>query len=245
VEGQQTNRNRKTVVDEDGNAVYGPVDTDLIALTPGQMLAMIKGPKVQAWFDLILSYDIPEQYKYIIMVPCAASKPWDEKNCAGHYYPAYNKIKKKYKDEAFWITITEPLGIVPETHWGSFPAYDAPGVFKNKMQQAGGVMHKDWLDMFGEEYELPFDWKAREEVMNLLGEVIAKFINRNQKEGRRWISFIDGTGAKLTTHREMVDIAKTHLKNWLETNYEKTMPGHLSRHKTESLLSEKLKEEIP
>jgi hypothetical protein len=224
------------------------LDPDLVALTPGMMLAVINGPKVQEWFEFISNYDIPDRYKYIILVPCAASKPWGKDSCSGHYYPAYNNIKEEYRDEAFWITISEPLGIVPETHWDNFPAYDAPGIFRDPTMQVGGMHKKEWVKRYGDRFNPPWDEKAREKVMSILGGVIAEFVSRNQKDGRKWISFIDqhNTKGKLTTHREMVDIAKNQLEDWLETNYTKTKPD-TRPHKdiAESFLSEKLKQEIP
>tara|TARA_B100000131_G_scaffold322521_1_gene376741 strand:- start:7355 stop:8293 length:939 start_codon:yes stop_codon:yes gene_type:complete len=227
---------------------FGPIDPELTAYTPGETLNLLNSPKVKAWFDLISNYDIPEEYDHIIMVPCAASKPWGAGTCSGHYYPAYHKIKSDLNElgkKDFWVTISEPLGIVPETHWDSFPAYDNPGLFKDPSQQMGGMTKKHWVDRFGERFNPPFDNKAREESMNILGEVISRFIGRNQKEGRRWISFIDGTKGKLSTHREMVDIAKNHLEEWHESSYPKTMPDKRP-HKDDAyaFISEKLKEEM-
>lgn len=229
---------------------FGPLDPELTAYTPGETLDLLKHPKVVEWFDMISSYDIPEEYEHIIMVPCSASKPWGKANCPGSakYYKAYHRIKEQLNEQgkkAFWVTISEPLGIVPETHWDSFPAYDNPGLFKDVSQQMNGMARQDYIDRGWPVSNPPSDKGARSESIDILGGVISKFIGRNRRGGRRWISFIDGTKGKLTTHREMVDVAKGYLEGWEETRFKKTYPiGRPSQDGTYNHISEKLKNEI-
>jgi predicted RNA-binding protein len=245
VEKKKDTRSYKTT-DE-----FGPIDPELTAYTPGETLDLLKHPKVVEWFDMISNYDIPEEYEHIIMVPCSASKPWGKTSCpsSAKYYKAYHRIKDRLNEQdkkAFWVTISEPLGIVPETHWDSFPAYDNPGLFKDVSQQMSGMTRKDWDDRFGERYNPPFDEKAREESMDILGDVISKFIGRNQRDGRKWISFIDATKGKLATHREMVDVAKSYLEGWEEISYPKTDPeaARPTESTTYDYMSEKLNREL-
>jgi len=211
---------------ETGDFKYDP---ELTAYTPGEVLDLLKNPKIQAWFEEIEDFVIPEKYKHIILVPCAASKPWGE-SCpgSGQYYKAYSDIKDRLNEKeklAYWVTISEPLGIVPEDMWESFPGYDVPGLFKDPSQRASGMHTKDWDKLVGEKFSVPFDKEAYSEVIRKLGKVISKFIINNNEPGRRWISFVKGTKGKVTTHTEMIIEANEFLKDagveWEHAEYKK------------------------
>lgn len=191
-------------------------DPELTAYTPGETLELLSNPKVLEWFDKIKNYKIPNEYKHIILVPCAASKPWGA-SCpgSGKYYKAYHDIKKQLREEdklAFWVTISEPLGIVPEDMWDSFPGYDVPGLFKNRSQQFGGIQSRDYAKLFGETRIPPFDKKAYRESIRILGNVIGSFIMNNSQPDRKWISFVKGTKGKVTTHTDMLRDALSFLE---------------------------------
>ena len=229
-------------------------DPELTAYTPGEALELLDNPKIQDWFDKIEEFRIPEEYKHIILVPCAASKPWGV-SCpsSGKYYKAYHDIKEKLSEEgqkAYWVTISEPLGIVPEDMWDSFPGYDVPGLFKDPSSRMSGMTTKQWKEMFGQKYSPPFDEKAYDEAIRRLGEVVAKFIKNNATPDRRWISFVKGTKGKLTTHTEMINEANRTLAQWgtewkhKEFTKDKDEKGHPTRTRIREHLSDIIKEEI-
>ena len=229
-------------------------DSDLTAYSPGEALALLEHPKVQDWFKKIESFIIPEEYKHIIMVPCAASKPWG-KSCpsSGKYYKAYHDIKVRLGEEeklAYWVTISEPLGIVPEDMWDSFPGYDVPGLFRDPSQRMSGMTTKDWKDIFGEKYSIPFDEEAYSEAIQKLGKVISKFISNNNEPGRKWISFVKGTKGKVSTHTEMMLEAAEFLKDegieWEHAEYKKDTgeAGHPTRSRIKEHMSGILNDEL-
>lgn len=229
-------------------------DPELTAFTPGETLDLLSHPKILEWFDKINNYRIPSEYKHIILVPCAASKPWGA-NCpaSGKYYKAYHDIKKSLGEEgklAFWVTISEPLGIVPEDMWDSFPGYDVPGLFKDPSQRMNGMTTKDWVEMFGEKFSTPFDIEAYNAAIKKLGSVIGSFIKNNDMPGRRWISFIKGTKGKVTTHTEMINEAMSFLEQegipWSHSEYTKDKDelGHPTRTRIRDHISGVLKNEL-
>lgn len=214
-------------------------DPELTAYTPGEALDLLSNPKIQNWFRKIEEFIIPEEHKHVILVPCAASKPWGV-SCpsSGKYYKAYHDIKESLQEESekpYWVTISEPLGIVPEDMWDSFPGYDVPGLFKDPSSRMSGMTTKQWKGMFGEKYSPPFDQEAYDEAIKKLGEVIFNFIKNNNIEGRRWISFVKGTKGKVTTHTDMINEARAFLDaegiSWDHTEYQKDKdePGHPTR----------------
>ena len=229
-------------------------DPDLTAYTPGEALALLDNPKVQEWFGKIEDFIIPEEYQHIILVPCAASKPWGI-SCpsTGKYYKAYHDIKNKLKEEdklAYWVTISEPLGIVPEDMWDSFPGYDVPGLFKDPSSRMSGMTTKNWHDTFGEKFSPPFDAEAYTEAIRRLGKVISNFIRNNASPNRRWISFVKGTKGKVTTHTEMINEAVSFLEEqgieWKHTEYtkEKDESGHPTRTRIYEHISDILSGEL-
>lgn len=42
---------------------------------PGETVNLLNHPKIKAWMDKMKNYKIPEQYKVIVLVPCAKTKP--------------------------------------------------------------------------------------------------------------------------------------------------------------------------
>ena len=229
-------------------------DPELTAYTPGEALALLENPKIKKWFKEIESFKIPEEYKHIILVPCAASKPWGV-SCpsSGKYYKAYHDIKAKLNEDgvkSYWVTISEPLGIVPEDMWDNFPGYDVPGLFKDPSSRMSGMTTKQWKDMFGEKFSPPFDQDAYSRAIARLGEVISNFIANNDMPDRRWISFVKGTKGKVTTHTDMISEAVGFLSNlgleWNHTEYTKDRDekGHPTRQRIYDHMSEILENEF-
>ena len=111
----------------------------------------------------------------------------------------------------FFATISEPLGIVPMDMWDDFPAYDVPGLFGNDPQRTG-MFTADWnKSQFGQRYMIPFDKEAKDKSIDILGDVVAKFVENNQSPDRRFISFVDAKDMGSTTHSLMLERAEKTL----------------------------------
>lgn len=177
-------------------------DPELTAYTPGETLNLLNNPIIKEYHSQVINYKVPESYDTIIFVPCAKTKPW-EGACRGNY-KSYNKIKKE-NPNVYFVTISEPLGIVPQDLWSSFPQYDNPGLFKDPVQRSG-LMTKDWKEIFGVSSRLqtPFDSNAYKECIKILGNVIKGFILNNPHF--KYLSFVEDFKGK-GTHSEMLDVA--------------------------------------
>jgi hypothetical protein len=187
----------------------------MTAYTPGETLKLLDHPKVKNWFKRMETFKIPDEYGLVVLVGCAATKPWGFSCVKGDFYPYYNQIRQDVKSgkikPIYFVTISEPLGVVPEDLWGDnptdyFPQYDNPGLFKDTPQQAG-MMTKDWeKSPIGSKREMPFDDTAFIESINRLGEVIGTFIKNNSDH--EFVSFVEHPSRTRSTHSMMLDVAE-------------------------------------
>ena len=180
------------------------LDPELTAYTPGETLHLLSHPTIRAWHTSSVA-KIPEKYKAIVLVPCAKTKPWTgEAIKHSKLYSAYNALREEFPNVCF-VTISEPLGIVPMQNWADFPQYDNPGLFRDDSQRSG-MTTKEWkASPFGKCYGLPFDQNSQTACIEKLGTVVGEFLSNNQ--GRRIISVVDNKIGAPSTHGEMLDIA--------------------------------------
>ena len=190
------------------------LNPELTAYTPGETIKIMEHPIIQSWHESMKNYKIPENYDNVIFVSCAASKPWGE-SCASSFYQAYNQLKKEYPN-SYFVTISEPLGIVPSDNWDDFPQYDNPGLFKDTALQSG-LHTKHWKEKLDIDKKImPFDTQAYDKAIDKLSDVIAEFMRKNKD--KNFISFVDDPEAthkknlgkkssKKTTHGDMLDQA--------------------------------------
>ena len=191
------------------------LDPELTAYTPGETLGLLENPAIKDWHNKMSNYKIPDEYKTIVFVACATTKPWGLSCPGGSYYPAYNKILKdieegRLEDSVFFVTISEPLGVVPQDMWDSFPAYDNPGLFKDTPTRSG-MLKKHWdKSQFGRPHVMPFDIEAKKESINILSDVIKRFIENNRIDGRVFKSFVDYRAGQsgIATHTLMLNQAE-------------------------------------
>jgi hypothetical protein len=182
-------------------------DENLAAYTPGETLQLLNKKEIVDWFKMLNNFQIPEGYDAFVLVPCAASKPWfNHKNVnKSKLYKSYNQIindvdSNKFK-KIYFLTISEPLGIVPQELWNHFPKYDNPGLFKDDFLRTG-LVKTDWDKTFlGSKHILPFDDIAYEQCINKLAFVIEKFLSKITVP---IISFVDAK--EHTTHGHMLDV---------------------------------------
>lgn len=87
-------------------------------------------------------------------------------------YRAYNRICADRPPGVFFATISEPLGIVPETRWADFPAYDNPGLFSSTVQRSG-LFTRDWpAVMRMTRRKIPYDSAAHAQAFAILGNIV-------------------------------------------------------------------------
>lgn len=192
------------------------LDPSMTAYTPGETLDLLEHPKVRSWFKKMESFKIPDRYGLVILVACAATKPWGFECKKGDFYPFYNQIRKEVQSgkikPIYFVTLSEPLGVVPEDFWGDdpaniFPQYDNPGLFKDTPLQSG-MMTQGWQKSpLGSKREMPFDEEAYQKAIQKLGTVIGKFIRNNSDH--EFVSFVEHANPKTTSsHSKMLDIAE-------------------------------------
>lgn len=190
---------RKFLVDRSmaGNSNLNP---ELTAYTPGETIHLLNHPIIKSWHRKIVSYKIEGNYKNIVFVPCGKTKPWE--GATKGIYKDYNTLKKEHP-ELFFVTISEPLGIVPQTLWGNFPQYDNPGLFKDTVQRSGGLFTKDFQRFFNspKQFKIPFDPTAYEKCIDILADIIKQFIHNN--DDNEFISFVEDFGG-IGTHSDML-----------------------------------------
>jgi predicted RNA-binding protein len=208
------------------------LDPELTAYTPGETLKLLDHPKIKAWFKKMINFRIPDKYGLVILVACAASKPWGQ-GCKGEFYPSYNQIRKEEElktgeesKPSYFVTISEPLGVVPQDFWNDFPQYDNPGLFKDTAQQSG-METKDWAESPLQskiKREMPFDDNAFNRCIEILGIVIGKFIKNNPNH--EYISLVEQVNPKkISTHSKMLDIAQAYAKKSILRNPKKPKEG--------------------
>ena len=181
------------------NPLLKPEDT---AYTPSETLKLMEQGDIKEWLDNVENLIIPEEAKIIAFVPCAKTKPW--KNSTRGIYKSYNKIINENSKDIYFVTISEPLGIVPQKNWENFPQYDNPGLFKDVVQRSGGLFTRDWKEHFGQRFKMPWDQNSYDKAIDILAEKIKIFVNNNQKIGRQFISFV-GDEKSIGTHADMIN----------------------------------------
>lgn len=198
-------RIRKMLVDQslESNAL---LDVSLTAYTPGETLSLLKNPRIQEWLDRFSQFRVPEEYDVIALVPCAKTKPWA--NADRGLYRSYNQLRKDVRHgllpKVYFVTLSEPLGIVPEEFWDDFPQYDVPGLFASNARRTSLLTRQWQASPFKKVMVTPYDPKAYQDVIHILAEVIARFLKLNSD--RVFLSFVEDHSEK-STHSDMLDEA--------------------------------------
>ena len=202
------------------------LDPALTAYTPGETRALLRHPTVRGWHDGVRRFRVPSRYHTIVLVPCAKTKPWEGAGIGrSRLYSDYNRLRREFPS-AYFVTISEPLGIVPMDRWADFPQYDNPGLFRDDSQRSG-MTTREWLaSPFGEKFVLPFDETARRESIEVLGDVVAGFLSAHRN--RRIVSFVDSPDT-VTTHSEMLTAAIATSRVSVE-RYRKRPAAHRGPH---------------
>lgn len=200
----------------------------LTAYTPGETLALLKHPEIQEWHEQMSEHRLPEDCHTVVLVPCAKTKPWDEASTRrSQLYSAYHAVRKQVeageRPGVLFVTISEPLGVVPESHWSDFPQYDNPGLFPDDAQRSG-MFTRDWNEAFGERFIVPFDRDAQQACLTQLGDVVGAFLQKNDRGERRFIAFVDDATGTPTTHGAMLDRATSAFGVTIERHPKRSQP---------------------
>jgi hypothetical protein len=164
------------------------LDPKYTAYTPGETLHLLNDPVISAWHREIISYVVPTRYSMVAFVPCAKTKPWA--GASKGLYKSYNKLINDNRYPVYFVTVSEPLGIVPQSLWSDFPQYDNPGLFKDNVQRTGGMFTSDWARLFGTgQQKIPFDGEAYIKCVTALSSVIKQFIQHNSS--KKFLSFVE------------------------------------------------------
>lgn len=226
------------------------LDPELTAYTPGETVNLLNHPKIVDWMKAVKNFKIPQEYKIVALVPCAKTKPWGaNRPKSSDLYNAYHAILELQKEgdlnargKIYFVTISEPLGVVPQDFWDTFPQYDNPGLFIDPVMRSGGLFTKDYeRTPIKTKHIIPFDEAAYETAIQKLATTIEEFMNNNRAEGRVFISFVeDPSGRIKTTHSDMLD--KANIKEILPQEYRFPKPsGKTSTTVKEKPLSHYLK----
>lgn len=198
-------------------------DMSLTAYTPGETSCLLDRPDVQDWQNEFSQFVVPPEYDTVVLVPCAKTKPWDASSSRrSSLYRSYHKLIQMSEEGSvpplYFVTISEPLGIVPQDRWSDFLQYDNPGLFRDDYLRTG-MVKSDWIEKFGARKHLPFDEERYRQCVMKLGSVVGGFIRNNSD--RRILSFVD-TAAGQSTHQEFLDVA-------VQSNPEVSVQRHLKR----------------
>ena len=141
----------------------------------------------------------------MVFVPCAKTKPWTGPGVSrSRLYSAYNVLRDEFPQTCF-VTISEPLGVVPQQRWLDFPQYDNPGLFTDDSQRSSMTTSEWAASPFGRCYAVPFDETARDLALGLLGQVVGRFLKANAD--LEFVSFVDSIAGPKSTHGLMLDVA--------------------------------------
>lgn len=91
------------------------LNPEMTAYTPSETLVLMKQFEIKNWLDNVENLKIPEEVDTVMFVPCAKTKPW--KNANRGIYKSYNKIIEENGNNIYFVTISEPLGVVPQNNW--------------------------------------------------------------------------------------------------------------------------------
>jgi hypothetical protein len=160
---------------------------------------------------MVTRFRVPDGYDTVAFVPCAKTKPWA--GATSGIYKSYNRLRHEFP-RVYFVTISEPLGVVPQDLWDDFPQYDNPGLFRDPVQRSGGMFTSDWRELFGvsSRLETPFDPGDYDVAIGRLAGVIHGFVENNRRPGMRFLSFVedhdfDPNRKSVGTHSDMLNRA--------------------------------------
>lgn len=121
-------------------------------------------------------------------------------------YMAYNRLMERMErgelPRLYFMTVSEPLGLVPQDQWHRFPAYDNPGLFRDDFLRTGMVKTAWSSTPWQHRHRLPFDEGAYQRCIDRLATTIAATLASTPLP---IVSFVDSPGM-VTTHGHMLDV---------------------------------------
>jgi hypothetical protein len=222
-------------------------DPTLTAYTPGETWHLLHHPTVVEWHNKIINHTIPDNYDTVIFVPCAKTKPWGINTCGrSRPYKDYNQIRKEYGN-VYFVTISEPLAIVPQDMWEDFPQYDNPGLFiQSKMRS--DLSTQEWKTLFKDrglnKYMLiPFDPSMYDKCVAKLGSIINQFVTNIHKRNPnlKMLSFVKDLGDE-RSHSDMLSHIDSKIQDSIAKYTKKEASGRGSLNRPYPWIKSKLDE---
>lgn len=195
------------------------LDLELTAYTPGETWELLAHPKIAAWRERMREWQVPKEYKTIVFVPCAKTKPWEGPSVKRSVlYSAYNQLRSE-QDQVYFVTISEPLGVVPMAFWSDFPQYDNPGLFHDDALRSG-MLSEQWKESpAGKKMIVPFDEVAWRNSIEFLGGEIGDWMKAHKD--RSFLSFVTNSDHSLSTHEQMLRVASASSGLKIENYFKK------------------------
>ena len=168
-------------------------EIDLCLYTPSQTLLALKGnEKVKKWHKYILNTYKPKQCNVLLLISCAARKPWIEGITKSKNYQVLYELLRalKIRNEISLHTISEPLAIIGEEDYEKMPIYDNPGLFRWFVRKNG----------------LSWNQNAYDECINLLGLILGKFIEKFNSKFKSILGFVKPN----SNHYKMLLVARRY-----------------------------------
>jgi hypothetical protein len=227
-------RLRKLLVKRSMEANNLLTDPTLTAYTPGETIHLLNHPTVVEWHNSVINHVIPDNYDTVIFVPCAKTKPWGINTCGrSKPYTDYNKLRQEYGN-IYFVTISEPLAIVPQDMWEEFPQYDNPGLFIQSKMRCD-LATQEWKTLFADrgldKYMLiPFDQSMYDKCVAKLGSVINAFVTNIHKQNPnlKMLSFVKDHGGE-RSHSDMLSHIDSKIQSSIAKYTKTEASGRLNR----------------
>lgn len=149
------------------------LDPALFLPSPKDVLNAIEKGVVNEWLEFIAGEHVAPKKKLLLLVPCAAKKPYEPPR--NGLYRRILELKTRFKD-LYLCAVSEPLALEPREYWnfkwkGTNLIYDAPFF--------------PWIEKYGYEW----DKEVARDVWEKLAEVAKKWFDRNENKFEAVVAF--------------------------------------------------------
>jgi len=141
--------------------------------SPADVLDAIEKGLVKEWLGFIADEHVAQKKKLLLLVPCAAKKPYEPPR--NELYKRLLELETRFKD-LYLCAVSEPLALEPREYWnfkwkGMNLIYDAPFF--------------PWIARYGYKWDI----EVAKEVWNKLAEVASKWFDRNKYRFEKVVAF--------------------------------------------------------
>jgi predicted RNA-binding protein len=152
------------------------LDPRLTAYTPEEAFKLLHNQTIIKWHNFILNKYEPNGKKFLLFLPCAATKPYDTSEL--YQITLSNLSKINILKKLHIIAISEPMAIVPEEYWKKYPVhnYDCPGLFLGFVKDRG------------------LEWSSEyfEKTIFHLSKIVREFLEKHENHYKKILAFVRG-----------------------------------------------------